>query len=297
MKDHLENWDDYRIFIAIIETGSLQKAGQVLHVAHTTVLRRLNSLEERLMVRLFERLRSGYIPTSAGEKLYQNLRPMQDTIMQAQRQIAGEDIKLSGTIKISTTDTIGYYWLPPYLRDFHLIYPNIHIEMDINNQYTDMSKREADIVIPALNKQPDTMVGRELCPINFKLFAHKEYMERKHISGPIREDELAQHEIILPTEPLASNRFFNYLRSHSTEEKIIASSNKITGLLAFCRQSMGIAPLPSYIHSYEPDLREIMPIPPSIQHNMMWILTHPDLRNTARIKAFMEFMRSSTSRQ
>ena len=98
-------WDDLRVFLAIARGGSLSAAARSLGVNHSTVFRRINSLEERLQVRLFERSRKGYTLTEAGEEIFSSVEQIEDQIFEIQRKLLGKDIRLSGTLKISTTDT------------------------------------------------------------------------------------------------------------------------------------------------------------------------------------------------
>ena len=172
------NWDDYLYFLKVAANGSLKAASQELGVNYSSVFRRINGLEERLNVRLFDRLNSGYKVTKAGEEILDRVHQVDEHMHAIQRLIQGKDVHLSGYLKISTTDTIGYYWLPPYIHRFKELYPDIIIDLDIKTRYTNLSKREADIVIPAVNTQPDYMVGKQLAPIYVRLYGATAYLER-----------------------------------------------------------------------------------------------------------------------
>ena len=281
-----ENWDDYRVFIALAEAGSLLHAGKALGVQHSTVLRRINALEERLSVRLFDRLKTGYVLTASGEKMIETVQHLKDEIYNAERVVLGEDVKLSGTIKISTTDTIGYFWLPEKIAAFKEQYPDIILDIDITTRHRNLTKREADIVIPAVNRQPDTMIGRELEPLVFKLYAYLGYE-----ASNIQPEDYKDHKFLLPNDQLSGLPVNVFIRKHIDEAQIVATSDKLTGLYHFCKQRLGIAPLPHYVGDPDPNLKCVGELPDRIQKNAIWILTHPDLKNTARIKAFMNFMR------
>ncbi len=289
------DWDDYRIFIALAEAGSLTQAGKDLGVTHTTVLRRINALEERLSVRLFKRHTSGYTLTAPGERMLETVLHLKDDIYQAERMIMGEDVRLSGTIKISTTDTIAGYWLPPYIKAFKARYPDIVIDLNITTRHINLSKREADIVIPAINRQPDYMIGRVLEPIRFNIYGHKDYIKSHNIGAAVTPQDFKKYDFLLPNEALAEIPPNIYVRKHIEEGNIAATADKISALYYLCCQSLGLAPLPSYLGESQPDLVALMTLPEAVQKNAIWILTHPDLRHTARIKAFMEFMREASS--
>ena len=253
----------------------------------STVFRRINALEKKMDVRLFERFNTGYVLTEAGEEIIDRVRRIENHIFEIDRKLLGKDIRLSGCIKISTTDTIGYYWLPPYIRQFKLEYPDIMIDVDIKTRFTDLTKREADIVLPTANEQPDYMVGRKLAPIIIGLYASKSYVQKFGIpQDPI---DLASHSMLLPNEALAGLPLVKWLTKMVPSKAIAASSDKLTGLYKIAQQGLGIAPLPNYVGDPDPDLVKVLDVPQQF-HRTIWMLTHPDLRHTARIKAFMNFM-------
>ncbi len=173
----LIDWNHYQYFLKIAECGNLKSAARELGVNHTTVFRRINVLEDSLSVRLFERSRSGYTLTKAGEEIIESVQRAEEQMHAIQRTLMGKDIKLSGNLKISTTDTIGFYWLPQYIKMFKEKYPEILVDLDIQTRYTNLTKREADIVIPAVNIQPDYMVGRSWPPYFSASMHHKRILK------------------------------------------------------------------------------------------------------------------------
>ena len=281
------DWNDYQYFLKIALLGTLTAAAEALGVNHSTVFRRINSLEKKMDVRLFERLKTGYVLTEAGEEILEQVQRIENEIYEIDRKLLGKDIRLSGSIKISTTDTLGYYWLPPYIRQFKTEYPNIVVDVDIKTRFTDLSKREADIVIPTANEQPDYMVGRKLAPIILRLYASVSYVQQCGI--PKNIGDLASHSLLLPNEALAGLPVIKWLKKYVPSNAITASSDKLTGLYKFAQQGLGIAPLPHYVGDPNPNLVKVMEVPQKF-HRTIWILTHPDLRHTARIRAFMNFM-------
>lgn len=288
------DWNDYQYFLKVALLGSLKETAAELGVNYSTVFRRINSLEEKMDVRLFERLKTGYVLTEAGEEILEQVQRIDEMLHDIDRKLLGKDIRLSGAIKISTTDTLGYYWLPPYIRQFKDAYPNIVLDIDIKTRFTNLSKREADIVIPTVNEQPDYMVGRQLAPIIIGLYASKGYVELH--GQPQKVSDLSSHSMLLPNEALAGLPFIKWLRRYVPSKNIVASSDKLTGLYKIAQQGLGIAPLPHYVGDSDSDLVKVMEVPKKY-HRTIWILTHPDLRHTARIKAFMKFMYKATQKQ
>ena len=288
---HTKGWDDYLYFLKVASCGTIKGASQELGVNYSSVFRRINALEEKLEVRLFERLKSGYRLTQAGEDILERVQQVEEHMNAIERLIQGKDVHLSGTIRISTTDTIGYYWLPPYIRRFKELYPDIILDVDIKTRFTSLSKREADIVLPAVNNQPDYMVGKKLAPIHVRLYASQAYI--KQHGAPKTPADIFDHRILLPNESLAGLPANKWLRQHADEEKTAVCSDKLSGLYHLALQDMGLTVLPHYLGGADSRLVELMPLPEECNHHI-WILTHPDIRFTARVKAFMQFMYRET---
>ena len=290
-----QGWNDYLYFLKVATCGNLKAAAQELGVNYSSVFRRINGLEEQLNVRLFERLKTGYKLTKAGEDIFERVQLVDEQMNTIQRLIQGKDVHLSGHIKISTTDTIGYYWLPPYITRFKALYPDIIIDLDIKTRYTNLSKREADIVLPAVNTQPDYMVGTKLAPMYVRLYGATTYIERYGMQQS--PADFHKHHFLMPNESLASLPANKWLRKYVKEENIVACCDKLTGLYHLARQGLGLTILPHYISASDHDtLVEIMDLPDECNHHV-WILTHPDIRFTARIKAFMQFMYKETENE
>ena len=281
------DWNQFQYFLKVADSGNITRAARALGVNHSTVFRRIKSLEDRLGVRLFERSRQGYSLTEAGEEILGRARQIEDQIFAIRRELLGKDIRLSGNLKISTTDTIGYYWLPQYIRDFKEHYPEICVDIDIQIRFTNLTKREADVVIPAVNMQPDYMVGRKLSKIYFRLYASKTYIERFGLPETVKD--FSAHRFLLPNESLARLPASQWLKKHVPDHCVTAASAKLSALFKFAQQDLGIAALPHYVGQSDGQMVEIMELPEHCHRNV-WILTHPDLRNTARVKAFMQFM-------
>ena len=288
---NISDWNDFQYFLTVAMQGSLNSAAKKLGVNHSTVFRRINALEEKMAVRLFRRMKNGYVLTPAGEAVLESAQKIEVHIHDIQRKLVGKDIRLSGTLKISTTDTLGYYWLPPYIRQFKSRYPDILLDIDIQTRFTNLTKREADIVIPTVNKQPDYMVGKKLGPLRVNLYASADYIRKN--GKPERLTDFKDHQFLLPNEALAGLPANRWLRKHLPDASISVVCDKLTGLFKFARQGLGITPLPHYVGDPDPDMIKVMELPKSCYHDI-WILTHPDLRQTARVKAFMQFMYQET---
>lgn len=281
------NWDDFFYFLRVARLGSLNAASKSLGVNHSTVLRRINGLEEKLEVRLFERLKSGYVLTESGKEIFSQIENIEEEFLSLERMVAGRDIRYEGTIRLATTDTLGQHWLPPLVKKFKEQHPGILLDIDIKNSYTDLTKREADIVISAVNRHPDYMIGKALASIQLGLYGSHDYVEAFGRPDSVRD--LEKHKLLVLGGELANLAVNEWLVSLVPKSAVSLRCNMFTSLYSYALQGIGIAPLPTYVGDNHRKLIRVLDVPEKF-FAKIWMLTHPDLRKTRRISAFMQFL-------
>lgn len=280
-------WEDLRYFLAVARTGNLSKAARSLGVNHSTVFRRTASLEKSLGVRLFERLPDGYVLTGAGEQMMAAITQIDEEITTLDLRIRGQDHKLTGTIRVTTSDAIAQILLQSYLPGFRRLYPEIHIELITSNVFFNLSKREADIALRPTRTPPEGLVGRKTCIIAWAVYGSYEYI-KKH-GKPRTPQELANYEIISTDDNLAHIAAIRWLKRFVSNDACVLRSNSVLPMFTAAVAGLGLSPLPCWMGDSEPALVQIFP-PLRENASELWLLTHRDLRNTARIRAFMAFM-------
>jgi DNA-binding transcriptional LysR family regulator len=281
------DWDDLRYFLAVSRQGSLSRAAKHLNVNHSTVLRRLGSLEERLGVRLFDRLASGYVMTQAGEELRDRLEGVQDSIEAAQRQLLGLDLALSGTIRVTSTDTLMRGLLFPCLAAFRALHPHIQLQVVVNNVFLSLNKREADVANRPTNKPAENLVGRKLGRIRSAVYASKTYLKKN-----AKKANWSEHDWVGPDDSLAHLAQAKWMGRHVPAERIAIRVDSLLGMVEAVKHGMGMGLLLCMLADDEKDLLRVAE-PLEELDTEVWILTHPDLRHTARIKAFNDFVYQS----
>jgi molybdate transport repressor ModE-like protein len=264
------DWTDLRFFAAVSRSGSLAGAARALGVNHSTVFRRINSLESTLAAKLFERTHAGYVLTAEGEEMMATALEVEDAITALDRRLSGKDYRLSGSIRVTTPDTIGTALLLPHLHGFRRDYPGIQVELAISNEFFSLSKREADVALRPTLTPPEALVGRRLCGL----------------------EELKQHDHIAGDDSLAHLEAAAWLRKHVPESRIVFRTNSMAALCAATRVGFGLAALPCFLADPMPDLVRVLP-PIDALASELWLLTHRDLRHTARIRAFMDSIADS----
>src|SRR5262245_4318346 len=215
-------WDDLRYVLAVADAGSLAGAARHLGVNHTTVLRRVGALEKQLGLRLFERLPTGYVLTAGGEELIATARSVDDTVTGLERKLAGKDLRLSGTVRVTTTDTLMGSVLPEILAEFHAAHPKIVIELAVSNVMFNLTKRDADVAIRPATDPPETLIGRRVARIAFAIYGAPRYLaKRKTI------DDLAAQRWVGPDDSLADTSVARWMRSELAESEIALRADSL----------------------------------------------------------------------
>ena len=276
-------WDDVRLVLAIGRAGTLVGAARALALNHSTVFRRLGALEAQIGVRLFERFRDGYTPTTAGEEVIALAGRIDTDVTAVERRLAGQDLRPSGLVRVTTTDTLVDL-LTPMLASFRSAHPEITLELAASNAIFNLSRRDADVAIRPSLDPPDLLVGRRIATVSFALFAATGYLKRQ----PRRLD-LAQHDWAAPDDTLAHLRATQWIAATVPPERVVFRTGSLFTLYGAVRGGLGVAPLPCYLGDNDAALRRLGGVMAEFDGGL-WLLTHPDLRRVARIRAFMDFM-------
>lgn len=276
-------WDDFRLVRAIAETGTLAGAAEQLAVNHSTVFRRLGTLEQQLGARLFERARAGYVPTPMGEEMVRLAEHMADEVLAVERRITGQDLRPSGELRVTTNDTLLVHMLTPIFASFRQAYPEIRLDVVISNQSLSLSKRDADVAIRASDRPGDTLVGRRMASIAWGIYGSAGC----GLSGPLDPPTLRQHDWIGFSDNLGAIKPAKWLRERVGEEKIVYRVNTVLGLAEAAAAGIGLALLPCFIAAVTPGLIQLMDRQSELESGL-WLLTHPDIKATARVRTFME---------
>ncbi len=283
-------WDDLRYVLAVANTGSLAGAARTLGVNHTTVLRRLATFENRLGLRLFERLPTGYVLTAGGEELIAAARGIEDTVTALERKLAGRDLRLTGTLRVTTTDTLMASLLPEILAEFRSAHAGIQLEVAVANQMFNLGKRDADVAIRPAKEPPEALVGRRVAKVAFAVYAGHGYAARG------RRIDLARERWLAPDDSLAGTSAARWMRATLPESEIVLRADSFVALRQAAEAGLGLAALPCYLGDTSPGLVCVHP-PIAEMETALWVLTHEDLRRTARVRAFTEHVAAAFARR
>lgn len=289
MNEQQIRWDDLQIVLAIAEEGSLSGASRALRISYATVFRRLGEMEQGLGVTLFERSRTGYTPTLAGNDLAASAKRVQREINSAERRIIGQDLTLTGSLRITTTDTLFAGLVSPLLASFRQRYPEITLEVVISNQLQSLSRREADIAIRPTRKPPETLVGRKVNVINQAIYGQKALWQSTPL--PLEPASLLTESWIGPDVHLGDATLEKWMMDKNTAYRL----DSMLGMQSAVRFGTGIAVLPCYLGDADTALLRLSD-PIEELTTQLWLLTHPDLRHVTRVRAFIEAMTEGVRR-
>ncbi len=275
----MENWDDYRFILALDRSGTVRAAALLLGVTHSTVSRRLAVINERYGKPVFERSAGGYRKTELGSELVEAAQQMEGISFSADRRRKASETELSGPITLSIPDVLGQYLLLDYLADFCQQYPDIRLSLLSSYSFADLDRSEADVVIRGVAKPPDHLVGRRLFPYALSYYCRRDYLEKT---------EPADRRWIAAVTPSGIPRWI--ADSPFPDAPVGMMSDDITLRHKAALNGHGMVRGACYMNDPEHDLIRLPKSPAPFPVADFWVLTHPDLKNTPRIKLLMRFL-------
>ncbi|MFA6967149.1 LysR family transcriptional regulator [Bosea sp. (in: a-proteobacteria)] len=280
-------WDDFRLVKAIADHDGLTGAASALGVNHSTVFRRLGQIEEQVGLQLFERRKTGYVATAAGVEMAALAGRVEEDVAAFSRRLAGRDVAPSGEVRVTTTDTLYLNLLLPIFAAFRTLHPAIRLDIVIGNQALNLSKRDADVAIRASDAPAETLVGRRLATLTWAIYGRTGDTAKPAEGEP--SASLFARDWVALGDQLGHLKAARYVRDKVAPERIALKSSAVLGLAEAVEQGLGIGPLPCFIADQRPTLARLLPPDPDFSTGL-WILTHPDIRNAPRVRAFMDFV-------
>lgn len=276
---HNLNWDDLRICLSVVKAGSVTAAARQLGINHTTVSRRITELERNLGVGLFDRSTAGWQLSPVGESLIRHLEQMSEEAFAIRRLTSADSQELRGKLRITAVDQAIQRLLLPGLKSFRERFPEISIDLIASPQVLDLATHEADIAYRLTNDPPPNVVGKRICELRFGLYCHRDILPLV-LNEPARSAAIAW-EYDGQEEP-------NWLRQlpGMPVRFRVNNGNVCYDLL---RSGLGVGELSCALGDMDPSLVRV-PVELDDAVRQFWMLTHVDLRTTARIRIFRDHM-------
>jgi len=281
------DWGLIRSFIQTARDGSLSSAAKNLGVSQPTLSRNIQMLEQQTKLQLFQRTTKGLTLTEAGEKLIDAATQMEEASDLFQRQTTGLSEELAGDIRISANEIVGIYLLPPALTAFREKHPKVHIEIEITNQSTSLSKRDADIALRMYRPTQPDLVARRLPDLPLGFFASKNYIEQYGV--PTSADNFKQHHVIGFDRDMSFITAAQNMGFDLSAQDFVFRTDYLPAQLNLARFDGGIVGTHVGLAKQYPELEQILdwlPLPPL----EFWIVCHGDTAYNARIREMTRFL-------
>jgi DNA-binding transcriptional LysR family regulator len=279
-------WDDFRLIKAVADARGLPAAAAQIGVNHSTVFRRLKQIEDTLGNALFERHRTGYALTPAGEEMVTLANRLDEEITAVGRKLAGREPSPAGELRVTTNDSLLIHLLMPLLAGFRERYPEVRLDVVLTNQALNLSKRDADVAIRATDQPPENLVGRRAARIAWALYGRAiDFPE----PGAIDQEELKTRNWVSLGDNLAQLKAVKFVQENVAPERVVYKINTVLGLAEAVEVGLGIGHVPCLIGDARPTLVRLAPPDPAYAADL-WLLTHPDLRHAPRVRAFLDYL-------
>ena len=272
------SWDDLRVVQAVARTGALSAAAQMLGINGTTIARRLAKVEEVLGVALFDRRRTGYVATAQGEEVAALAERVELDVVGVARRVSGHAQGHAGDLRVTTSDSILLYFLTPIIASFKARNPAVRIEVTVGNGALNLARGEADIAIRATERPPENLFGRKVSTISWAPYGACSELADRHVG--------AHRQWVSYGGKLSGLKAAELVAERVSPDAIGYRTDSVAGAAAAIAAGLGVGYLPCMLGDLSPDLERVGPIEPALNDDL-WLLTHPDIRRSGRVYAFM----------
>ncbi len=274
----MEDWNDYLLILALHRAGTLRGAAVMLSTTHTTVARRLELMHKRRNACVFEKISGGYRATSLGEHLIEVAKRIEQVTIVSDRYQRSVGESLAGPLTLSLSEPIAQFLLIEDLMRFVATYPDIELRIECSEQLANLDRSEADVVVRGTNQPSEHLVGRKLFPYYLSYYANREYFNN------------TDNKLFRWIAPGNSGTWPEWLAASPFPDAPIAVSiNEVISRHKALVAGYGLGRGACFMADQEPELMRLpgSPLTPAVD---LWLLTHPDLRHTPRVKVLMQFL-------
>jgi DNA-binding transcriptional LysR family regulator len=284
----MRDWDDARLFLAVARRGTSRAAAKQLGLNQSTISRRLARLETDAGVRLFERRSKRLHLTDAGREAMAVAARIEEQFALLDRQVLGRDARLSGSICVTLPDFM-ITPLCPMLAAFRRRHPQIELELVMDNEYVSLTHRHADVAVRLGRAVPEHLVGRRIATMGVGVYGATTYVDA--CNAP---EDLASHDWVRWGEQWRDIPPERWIDKHVAAERIAARVNTNAAHIELIAAGFGVGFQPCYRAEGDPRLRCLAR---QTEFDLsLWILTHEDIRATARVRAFMSTIGDALAR-
>jgi DNA-binding transcriptional LysR family regulator len=281
------DWTLVRSFLAALEQGSLLGAAKVIKASQPTIGRHIAELESQLGVVLFERTGRGLLPTDMALRLADAARAMEAGAHQLARNVSGADGAVSGTVRITASQPVACFLLPPLLAQMRLALPDVQVELVASNAVSNLLRREADIAVRMVQPDQATLVAKRVGKVSLSACAHQDYLRRRGM--PRQPTDLLTHELIGADRNDDILKGFAAMGYPVTREHFAFRTDDLIASWEAVRNGLGVGFMADYLIRSDSQVVPVLPmlkIPPL----PVWLTVHREIRTSRRIRAVYDFL-------
>jgi DNA-binding transcriptional LysR family regulator len=284
------DWSLIRSFLAALHHGSLLGAARALGSSQPTIGRHIAELERQLGVVLFERTGRGLLPTGTALRLADSARAMEEGADNLARSVSGAQATASGTVRITASQPVACFVLPPVLARMRVALPDVQIELVSSNEVTNLLRREADIALRMVQPQQSSLVAKRIAKVTLGAYAHRDYLQRR--GTPRQPQDLLAHDLVGTDRDEALRRGFASFGFPVGREVFSFRTDDLVAYWAAVRAGLGVGFLADYLARLDSQLVPLLPmikVPPL----PIWLTVHREIRTNPRIRAVYDFLAQS----
>ena len=281
------DWDYLRYIRALAIGGTLAKAGELLGVHQTTVLRRLDQMEESMGVQFFERSRDGLQLTPVGETAFREADRLAIEMENLERKLVGQDSAPVGKVRLAAEDAMMSALLSPILAELVREFPDIELETLTDNDVANLSHREADLTLRPENKPQATLEGERIASIESAVYGSARYC-RRHRDMDV-ENRPEGCLWIIPDETFSHLATGRWYRKQLKNVTSFIRCNSLQSMHALAKAGAGLAVLPCYLGESTRELRRLSD-PLEGESVDLWLHVNHDTQQMARVRIVMEYL-------
>ena len=291
------DWDKLKIFHAVAEAGSFTSATVILNLSQSAISRQIQSLEEDLKVKLFERHARGLTLPENGEYVYKTAHEVISKLKEVETTLGDQKYKPTGKLTITTVRSFGTHWLTPRIQEFMELNPEIEVELIFDDKELDLSTRQADIGIFMRRPKQLNYIQRKLMDINYHIYGSTKYFEKYGMPKTI--NDLNKHKFIsfgrgAPSPVFNPDWALKLGMKDNKKRKSVMKVNSVMGLLLAVESGVGLAALPDYIVSLSSNVIKALPKIEGPITEAHFVFPE-SLKNVARVTIFRNFLYSKIS--
>lgn len=291
--DRTFDWNLIRAFLAALDHGSLLGAARVLKTSQPTLGRHIATLEEQLGAVLFERTGRGLLPTAMALRLADHARAMESGAHELSRSASGFEAGVSGTVRITASQPVACFLLPPILAQMRLELPEVQVELVSSNDVTNLLRREADIALRMVQPDQASLVAKRITKITLGAYAHRDYLRRR--GTPKQAQDLLAHDLISDDRTGAVLAGMMAQGLPVTRDSFCFRTDDLVAYWGAVRAGVGIGFIADYLARSDNSIVPVLPllkVPPL----PIWLTVHREIRTSKRIRAVYDFLAEAVPR-